>query len=199
MIDNKKEVIRLLENIAIYMELKGENSFKISAFRKAANALETDERTLNEIEDFISLPGIGKGTAAVIEEFIQTGHSEVLENLKGEVPLGLILLLQIPGLGGKTISRLYQELGIEDVEALKAACIEGKVSSLKGFGQKKEEKILAAIESLGSRPDRLPLSYMLPIADFIENELQKIPEIQKFSRAGSLRRVRETEKIWILL
>ena len=107
---NKKEVIRLLETIAIYMELKGENPFKINAFRNAARTIELDERTIDEIEDFTSLSGIGKGTAAVIVEFIETGKSEVLQNLQEEVPKGLIPLLQIPGLGGKTIARLYKEL-----------------------------------------------------------------------------------------
>ena len=66
---NKKDIIKLLETIATYMELKGDNPFKISAFRKAAAALETDERTLTEIEDFTKLQGIGKGTAAVITDY----------------------------------------------------------------------------------------------------------------------------------
>jgi DNA polymerase (family X) len=100
---NKKEIIRLLETIAIYMELKGENPFKVSAFRKAASALETDERTLPEIEDFTTISGIGKGTAAVIDEYIKEGTSSVLKELKQEVPAGLIPLLQLPGLGGKKL------------------------------------------------------------------------------------------------
>ena len=91
----------MLETIATYMELKGDNPFKISAFRKAAAALETDERTLTEIEDFTKLQGIGKGTAAVITEYMETNESSVLEELKQEVPEGLIPLLKLPGLGGK--------------------------------------------------------------------------------------------------
>ena len=119
MINNKKDVVRHLESIAIYLELKGENPFKIQAYRRAASSLEQDERLLSEIDDFTKLPGIGKGTASVIEEFIQTGTSVVFQQLQEEVPKGLILLLQIPGLGGKTISRLYNELGIEDLDDLK--------------------------------------------------------------------------------
>ncbi|TXK90053.1 DNA polymerase/3'-5' exonuclease PolX, partial [Parageobacillus sp. SY1] len=79
---NKKDVIRLLETIALYMEIKGENPFKIAAFRKAASALETDERSIAEIDDFTAIPGIGKGTASVIHEFLETGTSSVLEQLK---------------------------------------------------------------------------------------------------------------------
>ena len=120
----KKDIIRLLEQIAIYMELQGENTFKIAAFRKAANSLETSESTLEEITDFTELPGIGKGTAAVIEEFIAEGKSSVLEELKEEVPKGLIPLLQLQGLGGKKISRLYKELSLENATDLKKACLE---------------------------------------------------------------------------
>ena len=191
---NKKEIIRLLEMIAIYMELKGENPFKVSAFRKASAALETDERSITEIEDFTAIAGIGKGTAAVIEEYIKEGSSSVLKELKEEVPSGLIPLLQLPGLGGKKIAKLYKELGIVDVSSLKEACEAGKVQTLAGFGKKTEEKILSSIANVGTRPDRLPLAYMLPIAEQIEARLAELPEIDRFSRAGSLRRMRETIK-----
>ncbi|MCM3568344.1 DNA polymerase/3'-5' exonuclease PolX [Neobacillus mesonae] len=191
---NKKELVQLLEMIAIYMELKGENPFKVSAFRKAANALETDDRSLSEMEDFTAIPGIGKGTAAVIEEYIQEGTSTVLKELKEEVPAGLIPLLQLPGLGGKKIAKLYKQLGVTDVTSLKEACKAEKVQGLQGFGKKTEEKILAAIANVGSRPERLPIAYMLPIAQQIEERLAEIKEINRFSRAGSLRRMRETVK-----
>ncbi|MEH7094702.1 DNA polymerase/3'-5' exonuclease PolX [Neobacillus vireti] len=190
----KKELIRLLETIAIYMELKGENPFKVSAFRKAANALETDERVLAEIEDFTSISGIGKGTAAVMDEYMKAGESAVLNELKEEVPAGLIPLLQLPGLGGKKIAKLYKELGIVDVGSLKEACLAGRVQALAGFGKKTEEKILSAIANVGTRPERLPLAYMLPIAEQIEAKLGEMTDIIRFSRAGSLRRMRETIK-----
>ncbi|MDR7237456.1 DNA polymerase/3'-5' exonuclease PolX [Neobacillus drentensis] len=191
---DKKEIIRLLETIAIYMELKGENPFKVSAFRKAATALEADERSVTEIEDFTAISGIGKGTAAVMDEYIKEGSSSVLNELKEEVPRGLIPLLQLPGLGGKKIAKLYKELHIVDVSSLKKACEAGQVQALAGFGKKTEEKILSAIANVGSRPERLPLAYMLPIAEQIEAILRDTPDIHQFSRAGSLRRMRETIK-----
>src|SRR5690606_22482356 len=107
---NKKKVIQHLETIATYLELKGENVFKISAYRKAAQALERDERSLSEIDKFSKIKGIGKGTEAVILEFIEKGESETLNQLVEEIPTGLIPLLKLPGLGGKKLSRLYQEL-----------------------------------------------------------------------------------------
>ncbi|TFE00971.1 DNA polymerase/3'-5' exonuclease PolX [Jeotgalibacillus salarius] len=191
---NKKDIIKLLETIAVYMELKGENPFKISAFRKAAQAVETDQRSLSQIDDFTALKGVGKGTAAVIKEYVDTGESEVLDSLKKEVPEGLIPLLKLPGLGGKKIARLYQELGVQSIEDLKKVCEEGKVQALSGFGAKTEEKILAAVENAGSRPERLPIATVLPIAEEIDLLLGGIKEIIRYSRAGSLRRTSETVK-----
>lgn len=191
---NKKDIVRLLEKIAVYMELKGDNPFKISAFRKAAAALEQDDRSLSEIEDVTKLSGIGKGTAAVITEYIETGESTVLTELSGEVPEGLVALLGLPGLGGKKIAKLYKELGITNMIELKEACEQHKVQALAGFGAKTEEKILAAVQKAGTQPDRLPIMYVLPIAEQIERYVNECEDIVRYSRAGSLRRLRETVK-----
>ena len=191
---NKKDIVQLLERIAIYMELKGENSFKVSAFRKAAQALELSPLTLEEITDVTSLSGIGKGTASVIEEYRTEGKSTVLSELQESVPQGLIPLLQLPGLGGKKIAKLYKELGIESADDLETACRTHKIQNLAGFGKKSEDNILAALANAGGRPDRLPLSFMLPIAERIEEVLSKMEYVLKYSRAGSLRRMRETIK-----
>ncbi|MEJ7257781.1 DNA polymerase/3'-5' exonuclease PolX, partial [Staphylococcus epidermidis] len=86
----KKDVIQLLEKIATYMELKGENTFKVSAYRKAAQSIEVDERPLDEIEDVTELKGIGKGVGDVINEYRQNGQSTALEDLQKEVPEGLV-------------------------------------------------------------------------------------------------------------
>jgi DNA polymerase (family 10) len=191
---NKKDVINLLEEIAVYLEIKGENPFKISAYRKAAQALEQDDRSLSDIEDFTKMKGIGKGTSTVINEYVETGSSETLKELKKEVPKGLIPLLDLPGLGGKKISKLYHELGVTDQASLKQMSENGQVEKLAGFGVKTAKNILKAIESSGKRPERLPIAIMLPIAEKIENYVKEIPEVINFSRAGSLRRMRETIK-----
>ncbi|MED4987244.1 helix-hairpin-helix domain-containing protein, partial [Geobacillus stearothermophilus] len=193
---HKKEVIRLLETIALYMEIKGENPFKVNAFRKAANALETDERSLAEIGDFTAIPGIGKSTAAIITEFVETGSSSVLEELKRDIPETLLSLLKIPGLGGKKIAKLHQELGIVDMDGLKEACLVGKVRELPGFGAKTEEKLLAAIEEAGKRPERLPLARVLAAAGVVERQRGCLVGGLRGSRAGSLRRVNVTVNAW---
>lgn len=191
---NKKDIVKLLEEIALYLELKGENPFKISAYRKAAQALERDERSLAEIDDFSKIKGIGAGTTAVIHEYLDTGVSETLIDLQKEVPEGLITLLHIPGLGGKRIAKLYKELQIVDISSLEKACESGEVGKLAGFGKKTVENILAGIHDMNKRPERLPIAMMLPIAEMIESYLEEIPDIIRFSRAGSLRRMRETVK-----
>lgn len=191
---NKKDVIKLLEEIALYLELKGENPFRISAYRKAAQSLERDERSLAEIDDFSKIKGIGAGTTAIIEEYIENNMSVTLEELKSEVPEGLIPLLKLPGLGGKRIAKLYKELNVVDSVSLKAVCENGELAQLSGFGKKTVENILTALENEHKRPERLPIAMMLPIAEKIEAFLESIPDIISFSRAGSLRRMRETIK-----
>jgi len=191
---NKKDIIHLLEEIAIYLELKGENPFKISAYRKAAQALETDTRALSEIDDWSSIKGIGKGTQGVITEFLNSGESETLELLKQEVPEGLIPLLDIQGLGGKKLAKLYQELQIENKADLQAACENHQVADLKGFGKKSEEKILAGLENLNAQPDRLPFDAVRGVRQNIETALSAMKDVKRFSIAGSMRRMRETVK-----
>lgn len=194
MATTKKEVIQLLEKIAVYMELKGENPFKISAFRKAAQSLEMDDRSLSEIDEFTKLPGIGERTGEIITTFVETGESPELEQLQGEVPKGLIPLLDVQGLGGKKLSRLYKELGITDKDSLLKEAENGKIATLKGFGQKSVDKMVEAVREIGTRPERYPIYDALKIADQIEAYLDTIPAIETYSEAGSLRRLRETVK-----
>ncbi|PTL39896.1 DNA polymerase/3'-5' exonuclease PolX [Alkalicoccus saliphilus] len=191
---NKKEVIQTLETIAVYLEIKGENAFRVSAYRKAAGALEKDERSLEEIEDPASISGIGKGTAGIINDLRETGTTELLEQLQQEVPGGLVPLLKLPGLGGKKIGKLYQELGITSAEELKKACEANDVQGLAGFGKKTEEKILEAVNAMGQRPERLPIVQVYPAVEALGERLDKMTAVLRWELAGSFRRGRETVK-----
>ncbi|MHD0398027.1 DNA polymerase/3'-5' exonuclease PolX [Staphylococcus simulans] len=190
----KKDVVRLLEKIATYMELKGENTFKVSAYRKAAQSLETDERTMDEIEDVTKLKNIGKGVGEVIHAYLATGESETLKTLEDEVPEGLVPLLKIPGLGSKKIHKLYQELGITNKEELARACENKEVSALSGFGKKTEENILAGVKALSARKERYPINLLIKLNQEIEDYLATIDALEQYHVAGSFRRVKEMSK-----
>lgn len=194
MLLTKKDIIQHLEEIAVYLELKGENPFRISSYRKAAQSLETDIRSLKEIDDFQSIKGIGAGTNEIIVEFLKDETSEVLETLKKEVPEGLIPLLKLPGIGGKRLATLYEELDVTDMESLKKVCETGAIEKVKGFGKKTTENILNAISNLDKQPERLPIAIMLPLAERIHSYVKSIDEVKKSSIAGSIRRMNETIK-----
>lgn len=191
---DKKTIIKTLEKIALYMELQGENPFKVSAFRKAAQVLELDERSLSEMDNITSLKGIGAATGAVINDLIETGESSLLKEMQESVPGGLLPMLKIPGLGGKKIAKLYKELGVDSIESLKIACEEGKVKGLAGFGAKTEEKILAQLEVFQTKPERTAIWQLEPIVAFIEGILASMDIVVKYSVAGSYRRVKESSK-----
>ncbi|WP_115345065.1 DNA polymerase/3'-5' exonuclease PolX [Staphylococcus hominis] len=190
----KKDVIQLLEKIAIYMELNGENTFKVSAYRKAAQSLEIDERSLDEIKNVTELKGIGKGVGEVISEYRETGTSSTLKELQRLVPEGLISLMKIQGLGSKKIAKLYKELNITDKESLQEACEAGKVSELSGFAKKTEQNILEAVKALGAKKDHYPIDLMRHLNKDIMTYLEQLEEVEHYSEAGSFRRYKEVSK-----
>lgn len=191
---NKKQIIDVLDRIALYLEIQGENPFKVTAYRRAGQALETDERSVDGIDDFSKIKGIGKGTADVISELLATGASSVLTALMKEIPSSLLELVKIQGLGGKKVGRLYRELNVTDADSLIRACELEQVRALPGFGTKTEEKLLEAVRKLNQRPAELSIAYMIGLAERIEESLRTITEITCFSRAGSLRRAKESMK-----
>ncbi|WP_172968996.1 DNA polymerase/3'-5' exonuclease PolX [Sporolactobacillus terrae] len=190
---DKKQIIKHLDTIALYLEIKGENTFKVAAYHRAGLALENDPRSMDQIEDVSKLKGIGKSTAMVIDELMSSGRSSVLQAFEKEIPSGLLDLLRLPGLGGKKIGRLYRELGVVDQNTLRAACEQEKVRALSGFGAKSEERILQALNEQ-KRPAQLALPYMLDLSEQLAQILQSIEAIARFSKAGSLRRTKEKMK-----
>ena len=190
----KKDIIRLLENIAVYMELSLENPFKVSAYRKAAQSIETDPRSLSEIDKFDDMKGIGKGTNDVIVEYVETGKSTVLDDLKESVPAGLVQMTKIPTLGPKKIAKIYKALEIDTLEELKKACENEEVSALSGFGKKTEQNISKAIDDLLTRPERYAINQILRFREIVETFLEGNERVVKFDVAGSARRMKETSR-----
>ena len=189
------EIAVIFEQIADILELKGESIFKINAYRKASRILQDLTMDIEEIAGqgrLKEIAGIGGGSIEKIGEFIKTGKIEKYEELKKEVPSGLVSLLSVPGLGPKGVSKLNRELGIENIDDLKKAINAGNLRELEGFGEKKEENILRGIEIFESNIGRINLGMAYPLVENILEYLFKIKEIKKAVPAGSLRRMRET-------
>src|SRR6266403_2792313 len=145
---DKEQVAEVFVNIATLLELKGENPFKSRAYSNAARALEGLSEPLQKLvteERLGEVKGIGESIQKKIHELIDTGKLAYYEELKAATPPGLVLMLEIPGLGPKKIKALHEELGIESVEQLEQACQAGKVAKLAGFGEKTQTNILEGI------------------------------------------------------
>lgn len=151
------DIARVLKEIATLLEIAGANEFEIMAYRNGADTVDEWPGDLNEAVDnetLTDLPGIGKGLARVITELVKTGESSDHKELKGQFPPGLPAVLKVPGLGPKKIKALFEQLNIGSLEDLQSAASEGRISALKGFGKKSEEKILEGIPIARKRLER---------------------------------------------
>ena len=145
---NKLDVSKILEEIGILLELKGENPFKFRAYHNASVTVEALEEDLDKaIEDgtLAEQKGIGKGLYEKIVELNNTGRLKYYEDLKKEIPAGLLEIIRIPGVGPKKAKALYDELGISTVGELEYACMENRLIGLHGFGEATQAKILKGI------------------------------------------------------
>ncbi len=190
------EHLRLIANLK---EIKGEGRFHYLAFRNAAEVVDSLGEDINDIVaagKLTDLPSVGKGVAEVITQFLASGDSDLAAKLRDQVPISLIDLLAVEGLGPKKVARLWQELGITTLDELKAAAEAQKIRQLKGFGAKSEEKILKGIDLLARRGDeRTPLGVARPaVLGLIADLKAALPDdaITAIEPAGSVRRWKES-------
>lgn len=194
-VPSNREVAEKLYELANYMEIDGQNPFRVNAYRRAARTVEHLKRPLAEIdEDLTTFDGIGKGTAQAIRETLAQGEPALLESYRKKFPNRLMALLDIPGLGPKSVKVLYQKLGVQSVEDLKQALKENKVRDLPGFGTKKEAKLIEAVSKYTARPERLLLGQALPLAEALVQDIAALPGVENASVAGSVRRMKATVK-----
>ena len=189
------DVAAIFQTIADLLEIKGENIYKILAYRKAADSLNSLGRDVNEIwreGGLQSIPGVGKAIAEKIDELLTTNHLHYLEELENEVPLSLVDLLRVPDVGPKKAAMFWKEAGISSLPELEEAARAGKLRGLPGIGEKSEARILSGIEALARRTTRVPLGQAYPIAQQLREFLLGLPEVQAAEIAGSLRRMRST-------
>ncbi|MFW9958307.1 MAG: helix-hairpin-helix domain-containing protein, partial [Candidatus Odinarchaeota archaeon] len=189
------EVARVLKEIGLFLEFEGKEPFKVKAYQRAVrfiSALGEDVATLADRNDLTSIPGVGKGLAEVIKSYLTTGNVEVLNELRTRVPIKIMELDAIPGVGIKTIKLVYEKLGVTDLDSLEKAANEDKLSKLPGLGSKTQEQILEGIQVVRGGLSRTLLADALSIATDLERQLRMLPGINQLVFAGSIRRRRET-------
>ena len=192
----KNEIANVLTEIGLLLELKGENPFKVRAYQSGARVLESLEEAelarLIGANELLTVKGIGDALAQKITELYQTGRLSFFENLKASVQPGLVELLEIPSLGPKKIKVLFDTLGVNSIATLTAACADGRVAELAGFGAKTQEKILAGIKNREAYGRRHVWWEAASVAQPIVEGLRALPQVIRAEAAGSLRRGLET-------
>lgn len=190
-----QEVANMLYEIGDLLEIKGEMVFKVRAYRRAAQAIESLSRDIEDIYKegkLDEVPGVGKGIAEKIAEFLEKGKLKYLEDLKRGLPPGFEEMLAIEGIGPKKVKLFYEKLKIRSVKELEKAAKEGRLRKIPTLGEKTEQNILQAIGAAKKRGGRMLLGYALLLADEIINEMKKSKDVDRISVAGSLRRMKET-------
>ncbi|GAB62477.1 MAG: DNA polymerase/3'-5' exonuclease PolX [Candidatus Jettenia sp.] len=189
------EIAALFERIANVLELKGENAFRINSYRKAARILgdvTEDIEVLAREGKLKDIPGIGEGMAEKIMEYIHTGKMSKYDEVMKEISEETITLMQIPGLGPKTVAMLNKKLGIVSLSDLEKALQEGKLKGLFGMGDKKIQNIMRGIELFKTSQQRIPIGMAYPVVKGIIEVLKHHSQTRDIQSAGSLRRMKET-------
>ncbi len=182
---------RRFERMADLLELRGDEAFKVRAYRRAAETLYRLDVPITQYAEtgrLTELPGIGATLARKIQEFLETGEIQALRRLQQEVPPTLLDLLELPGLGPSKVRRLWQELGITDLESLERALRSGQVEALSGFGARTVQRLLRALEEHRGRPGAHLLAHARDMATFLVEWLRDIPGVQRAEVTGEVRR-----------
>ena len=194
---NNRDVAASFDEIADLLEFQNANPFRVRAYRNAARRITDLPEPLANVaadpnRDLTDIDGIGKDLAQKIEELLETGSIGMLEQLRSEIPGGVLAMVRIPGMGPKKAAALYKELGITSLDALRAACQADQVQALKGFGKKTQEKILAGIDLAASAHERMYWAHADEIVQDLLAHMRQVKGIRQIEVAGSYRRGRET-------
>jgi len=190
-----REIAGIFSSLADIYEITDQDPFRVTAYRRAARIIDdlpTDVAELAASGALTDIAGIGKGTAAKIEEYLVSGSIAAYEEARKTIPVGLVELLSIPGLGPKTIGLLWRKLGVKSLRGLKRVIRGRKILELPGIGPKKVENIEAGVRAYESRSGRLTLGGVLPTARSVLAVLKDLPGVEEAHLAGSVRRWRET-------
>ncbi|MCX7824535.1 MAG: DNA polymerase/3'-5' exonuclease PolX [Verrucomicrobiae bacterium] len=192
---DKAKVAEILDEIGTLLDLKGENPFKVRAYHNAARLISGLQQDLGELIEtgrLGELKGIGEALTEKITELWKTDRLKYYDDLKASLPRGLVEMIAIPGFGPKRAQIVYRKLKVDSIEKLEAACRDGRVAALDGFGEKSQEKILQGIEQLRKFAGRHHYHKAYAAAQAILEALRAHPATIRCEAAGSLRRCRET-------
>jgi DNA polymerase (family 10) len=192
-----RDIAAAFDEVADLLEFQNANPFRVRAYRNAARRIADLAEPVAEIVDdpgreLTELEGIGKDLAEKIASLVSTGTLAMLEELRTQVPAGVVSLSRVPGLGAKKAAALYKELGIQSLEMLRAACEADQVQSLQGFGKKTQEKILAGIDHAMRAEERMYWAEADLIVQELLSHMRRLPGVRQIEAAGSYRRGRET-------
>ncbi|HEY5892164.1 MAG TPA: DNA polymerase/3'-5' exonuclease PolX [Chthoniobacterales bacterium] len=190
----RDDIVEILENIALLLDIKGENPFKSRAYTNAARAVEVysgDILAAAREERLEGIEGIGKAIGLKLTELATTGKLAYYENLRAEFPESIFELFGIPGLGPKKIKAVYDKLGVATIVELEKAAHDGRIAGLAGFGEKTATNLIAAIEQRRKHSGYFRLGEAAPLAESILEELRSLPDVTQASVAGSYRRRKE--------
>jgi DNA polymerase (family 10) len=188
------EVAKLLRNIAELLEIKEDSVFKIRAYERAATVISNLSEDIEDVwkqGKLEELPGVGEAISEKVGEYLKKGTLGYYEGLKKTIPFDVESLRKIPGLGPKTLMKLYKNLGVKDLATLEKAAREGKIAGIVGLGEKVQENILKSI-AFAKGSTRIPLDIALHHAEDIIELLKKHPSVKRIDIAGSLRRRKDT-------
>jgi len=189
------EMACIFQELADLLEFKGEDFFKVRAYRNAARVLAGLDKPLEEIREkggLGKIPSIGKNIAAKINEILSTGRLKKHEELLREIPPGLLEIMTLPGIGPKRAAMLQQKLNVTSLEELAGAARAGRVRGLPGMGGKTENDIIRNIEMRKDQGGRVLLATARELAGELAAYLETLPEVARIGAGGSLRRWRET-------
>lgn len=189
------EVARALKEIAILIEVEGKDKFKPKAYMRAVRSVSSlgeDIEAIARRGELEQISGVGKAIAEKIQSYLETDTIDLLEELREKVPVKVMEIEAIPGVGPKTIKLVYDQLGVTDLESLEKAANEGNLANLKGMGKKTQDQIIEGIKLVRVGMRRSLLADAMEVAEKIEKHLQALPQVKRVEVAGSYRRRRET-------
>ncbi len=191
--EKNRQLAKIFDRIADFLEFKGDSIYRINAYRKAARVIKDLPKDIEELyrqNSLRSIPGIGEKIASKIEQYFEEGTVKKYEELRREVPEELMILLDVPNLGPKTLRLAYETLGVRNLEDLKKVVKDGSLAALPGMGPKKVEKIRKGLEIFLRGQERMLLGEAIQIGEKVLGHLY--PLASRISLAGSLRRMKET-------